>query len=58
MSPFKKYLAFKITQYNRMQKIPLKGDELRQWIESQFENKTDLIKGFIREALAKGIIDI
>ena len=49
------YLTFKACQYNRMQKNPLKGDDLKNWLKEQLINKTDLLKGWMKEAIEAGI---
>ena len=50
----KDYLASKFTQYFRINGMELSEQEVKDFTKAQIEGQTDLLKGFIREALAAG----
>ena len=48
------YVTSKFTQYLRINGMELSEQEVKDFTKAQIEGKTDLLKGFIREAIAAG----
>ena len=49
------FLIFKANQYLRVTGSTMNTEEAEAWLVSQIANKTDLLKGWIREAIAAGV---
>ena len=53
---FKNFVAFKALQHLRINGIELTNEELEKFIEDQIVNKTEILKGWMREAMAADAI--